>query len=98
MWREKTLTWLKAVFLLRCYQPRHGSLALCLAHLSRPSCNTYSSLRPRPGPAQSPAQDPAHSRGGAHVGPPPARPRGGRARLWLRVRSLRLLAVLRFSA
>lgn len=84
MWRKKALTWLTAVFSLRCYQPWYGSLALCLAHLSRPSCNTYSSLRPRPGPAQSPAQDPAHRRGGAHVRPSPARPRGERARRRLR--------------
>lgn len=32
-------------------------------------------LRPRPGPAQSPAPEPAYSRGGAHANPPSARSR-----------------------
>lgn len=83
MWRGKTLTWLKAVFSPSCYQPCHGSLALCLAHLSRPSRSTYSSLRPRPGPAQSPAPTPPTAAGarpsarlpcglGASVRAPPA--------------------------
>lgn len=48
MWKEKALTWLKAIFSLRCYQPCRGSQVLCRTHLSGPSCSTYSFSGPAP--------------------------------------------------
>ena len=94
MWAEKALTWLKAVFPLCCYQRGYGSQALCLAHLSRPSCNTYSFCGPAPVRLRAPPH-PAHCRGGAHARRSPVRPRGGRARRRLRALPSGPLAWLR---
>lgn len=77
MWTEKALTWLKAVFPLCCYQWGYGSLGTLPHAPVATQLQHLQLLRPRPGPAQSPAPPRPPRRGRAR--PPASRAPSGRA-------------------